>query len=109
MVPRPPALLAVWGCLGLMTWPLLQATERWYLISRHGDCVDVGTLKRKVPELGGINDPHSFTVLMRQKGYQVTSIPTAVPVGQAHQVNVPEKDLFLMFVTVEVCRGAGAR
>ena len=71
--------------------------------------MEVDTLKRKVPDLGGINDPHSFAGLMRQKGFKVTSIPTSVPAGQAHQVSVPEKDLSLMFVTSEVCRGSGVR
>ena len=109
MVLRPPAILTVLACLGLTTWPSLQPTERWYLMSRHGDCVEVDTLKRKVPDLGGINDPHSFAGLMRQKGFKVTSIPTSVPAGQAHQVSVPEKDLSLMFVTSGVCRGSGVR
>ena len=106
---RPSASLTVLACLGLMTWPTVHATERWYLMSRHGDCVEVGTLKRRVPELGAINDPQSFTVFMRQKGYKVTSSPTAVPDGKAYEVSVPERELFLLFVTSEVCRGSGVR
>ena len=108
-MPRPPATLTVLAYLGLMTWPPVQATERWCLMSRHGECVAVGTLKRKVPDLGEINDPHAFTVLMRQKGYTVTSTRASVPVGEAHEVRVPERDLYLLFVTPEMCRGSGAR
>ena len=93
--------------LGLLTPPTAQAAERYFLMSRHGDCAEVGTLKRKIPDLGEINDPHAFAVFMRQKGYNVTSTP--VPKTKAHEVKVPEKDLFLLFVTSEMCRGAGAR
>ena len=65
--------------------------------------MEVGTLKRKVPDLGGINDPRAFAAFMRQKGYQVTSKETSVPVGRAHEVQVPDRDLFLIVVTSEVC------
>lgn len=97
--------LTILACLGLMTPPSVQAAERWFLISRHGDCAEVGTLKRKVPDLGEINDPHAFATFMRQKGYEVTSTPASVPKGKVHEVKVPGKDLYLMFVTAEMCSG----
>lgn len=101
--------LTTLACLGLLAPPMVQATERYFLMSRHGDCAEVGTLKRKIPDLGDINDPHAFAMFMRQKGYEVTSIATPVPKGKAHEVKVPGKDLFLLFVTLEMCRGSGAR
>ncbi len=78
-------------------------------MSRHGDCAAVATLKRKVPDLGEINDPQAFAVFMRHKGYTVTSTRVPVPKGSAQEVKVPEKDLFLMFVTSEMCGGSGVR
>lgn len=91
--------------LSLVAPPSAQAAERWFLMSRHGECAEVGTLKRKVPDLGEINDPHAFANFMRQKGYEVTSTPAPVPKGKVHDVKVPERDLYLMFVTSEVCSG----
>ena len=78
-------------------------------MSRHGDCAEVGTLKRKVPDLGEINDPHAFAKFMRQKEYDVTSTPAAVPKGMGQEVKVSGMDLYLIFVTSEKCRGSGAR
>ena len=81
----------------------MEAAPRWLLMSRHGECVEVGTLKRKVPDLGGIDDPQAFAAFMRQKGHQVTSQEASVPAGRAYEVRVPDRDLFLMFVTSEMC------
>ena len=44
------------------------ASSDWLLMSRHGECVEVGSLKRKVPDLGDVRDPSAFIQLMRDKG-----------------------------------------
>lgn len=106
---RTSAALAGLACLSLMTPTTTQAAERWFLMSRHGDCAEVGVLKRKVPDLGGVSDPDAFASFMRQKGYEVTSSQISVPKGKAQEVNVPQKELFLIFVTAEMCRGHEAR
>lgn len=106
---RISAVLAGLACLGVMTLPAAGAQERWFLMSRHGDCAEVGVLKRKVPDLGEISDPDAFAGFMRQKGYQVTARRMSVPKGTAREVNVPQKGLFLIFVTAEMCRGPEAR
>jgi len=69
----------------------------------------VRVLRRKVPDLGEISDPDTFASFMRQKGYEVTSSRLSVPKGKAQEVKVPQKGLFLTFVTAELCRGAEAR
>jgi len=103
------AVLASLACLWLTTPPTAGAAEQWFLMSRHGDCAEVGVLKRKVPDLGEISDPEAFASFMRQKGYEVTSSRLSVPKGKAQEVKVPQKDLFLIFVTAELCRGAEVR
>jgi len=95
--------------LYLMTALFAQAEERWFLMSRQGDCAEVGVLKRKIPDLGELGDPHAFVRFMRRKGYEVTSTRVPVPQGRAQEVNVPQRDLFLIFVTAEMCRGAEMR
>ena len=106
---RISATLAGLACLALMTLPTAEAAERWFLMSRHGDCAQVGVLKRKVPDLGEIGDPEAFASFMRQKGYEVNSSTMPVPKGKARQVNVPKMQLFLIFVTAEMCRGSRPR
>ena len=60
---RISATLAGLACLALMTLPTAEAAERWFLMSRHGDCAQVGVLKRKVPDLGEIGDQLVFDLL----------------------------------------------
>jgi len=104
-----PRALAALACLGLMTPPAAQAGERWFLMARHGECTEVGVLKRKVPDLGEISDPDAFVGLMRRKGYEVTSTRVAVPKGMAREIKVPQKGLSLVFVTSELCGGRETR
>jgi hypothetical protein len=108
-VPGISATLAGFACVSLTMLPAAEAAERWFLMSRHGDCAEVGVLKRKVPDLGEISDPDAFARFMRQKGYEVTSSRLSVPRGKAQKVDVPHEHLFLVFVTAEMCRGAEPR
>ena len=78
-------------------------------MSRHGDCVEVGSLKRRIPDLGDVSDPYSFIRLMRQRGHQVSSNEISEAKGKAVEVKVPEKGLALIFVAPELCDKTGAR
>jgi hypothetical protein len=80
------------------------SAERWMLMARHGECAEVGTLKRRVPDLGAIADPESFATFMRQKGLEVTATQRALPNGKFWEVSVPARDLGLVFVTVGLCQ-----
>lgn len=108
-MPKASATLASVACLCLMTPPTAQAAEQWFLMSRHGECAKIGVLKRKVPDLGEVGDPDAFVSFMRQKGYEVTSTRVSVPKGAAREVRVPQKELFLLFVTPELCSGHETR
>lgn len=66
-------------------------------------------LERKVPDLGEINDPYSFARFMRQKGHAVTSTEMIETKGKAVEVQVPEQELFLIFVTPELCQKSGEK
>ena len=83
--------------------------QQWFLMARHGECMEIDRLKRKVPDLADINDPYSFVKLMQQKGYTVSSTEMVETKGKAIEVKVPEKELFLVFVTPELCQNSGAK
>ena len=83
------------------------AASEWLLMARHGECEQINSLERKVPDLGDIRDPPAFIRLMRDKGYQVMVNEVSTPKGKAVEVKVPERELFLMFVTPEVCQQLG--
>ena len=91
------------GAVFLLESHSLAASE-WFLMARHGECMEVQSLKRKVPDLGEIRDPSTFAKLMREKGYRVTVNEVSTPTGKAMEVSVPERELSLMFVTPEVCQ-----
>jgi len=80
---------------------------QWFLMSRHGECAEIQSLKRKVPDLGDVRDPSAFIKLMRDKGYQVMPNEVSTPNGKVVEVKVPEQELSLMFVTSEVCQPSG--
>ena len=86
--------------------PVLAASE-WLLMSRHGECVEVHSLKRKVPDLGDVRDPIAFAKLMRENGHQVIVNEVSILNGKAIEVKVPERELSLIFVAPEVCQQAG--
>jgi hypothetical protein len=73
------------------------------LMARHGECAEVASLKRRIPDLGDVADSVAFADKMRRSGHQVTSSDVAVPGGKAVEVKVPEKGLALLFVTAELC------
>lgn len=78
-------------------------------MSRHGGCADIVSLKRKVPDLGEVRDPAVFIQLMRVKGYQVTVNKVTMSTGKVVEIKAPERELFLMFVTQEVCQQSGRK
>ena len=90
------------GCNG----PAAVSEPQWFLMARHGECMEVEGLKRKVPDLSDIKDPYSFMKFMRQKGHTVTAGEMTAVQGRAVEVKVPEKNLFLIFVTTELCQNS---
>lgn len=84
-----------------------SVASEWFLMARHGECAEVQSLKRKIPELGEIRDPTAFVKLMREKGHQVIVGEVSMPNGKVIEVKVPERELSLIFVTPEVCQQAG--
>ena len=80
------------------------AAERWMLMARHGECAEIASLKRRIPDLGEVADPAAFAERMRRDGLQVISEPLAETGGKAVQVKVPEKNLSLVFVAAELCK-----
>lgn len=44
------------------------ASSEWLLMARHGECAQINSLERKVPDPGDVRDPFAFIQLMRNKG-----------------------------------------
>ena len=94
---------ALW--LALLAVVPVQASERWMLMARHGECAPVRSLERKFPDLGGVADPESFVRFVRAKGLAATITPVqALAPGSAFEVRVPSHELALVFATQVHCR-----
>ena len=84
-------------------------SEKWLLTSRHGECIEIRSLQRKIPDIGNIEDPQSFIVFMKGKGLKVIAKDLYASErkelhGNAFQVSIPEKGLSLMFVKESMCK-----
>ncbi|MBH0191102.1 MAG: hypothetical protein HP492_04910 [Nitrospira sp.] len=102
-------ILAAVMCCGFAGENDAFAIPEWFLFSRHGECAEIASLKRKVPDLGEVRDPDAFITLMRDKGHRVTVIETSVPNGRLVEVTVPDQGLAVAFVTAALCRSVETR
>lgn len=73
-------------------------------MSRHGECVEINTLKRKIPGINNVNDPKEFSIFMESKGYKVITNQQKELKGKAIFINVPEKELYLIFAIGSICK-----
>jgi hypothetical protein len=74
-------------------------------MSRHGQCAEIKVLERKVPDLGDVTSPDTFVNLIEDRGYDVAVNEIPELKGNAVQVNVPVKDLSVIFVKKLICKG----
>ena len=78
--------------------------ENWFLMSRHGECAKIESLQKKIPELGKLNNPDDFLKLMKKQGLEVEVINLQETGGQAVEISVPARGLYLIFVKEVLCR-----
>ena len=74
-------------------------------MSRHGGCAKIESLQRKIPDLGKIKNPDDFLKLMKKQGHAVTVNKMQETGGQAVEISVPDKGLYLIFVKEILCGG----
>ena len=90
----------------LVSAPAL-AQERWYLMARHGECFELETMQRRIPELEEAKDPYAFVERMKQKGHSATA--TEMVPGKAVEVRVPSRELGMVFARRELCKEIASR
>ena len=102
----PQLCLVIIGTFGFVG-SRAEDIDRWYLMSRHGDCAEISTLARKLPDLPSLNSPASFSRYVQEQGHNVSEQPLNIPNGEAVQIDVPALSLNLIFVE-ELCEGYAA-
>ena len=78
-------------------------------MSRHGECAEITTLQRKIPDLSNITDPQTFIAFMEKKGHNVIvkdlySNERKEIQGMAFDVKIPSEGLSLLFVKGIICK-----
>lgn len=80
------------------------APSEWLLMSRHGECVEIGpTLSRKFENLPAIASPNWFIDVMRERGLTARE-SSAKEFGQGIvMIELPEAAITLIFARRERC------
>lgn len=104
-MPNRVASVLIAACAAATWTTAASAAESWFLMARHGECADVASLARKVPDIGDIRDPLRFIEFMRGKGYEVSFRRTQMPEAEVYEVNVPAQGLALLFIPDSLCVG----
>jgi len=78
-------------------------------MSRHGECAEITTLQRKIPDLSNITDPQTFIAFMEKKGHNVIvkdlySNERKEIQGMVFDVRIPSEGLSLLFVKGIICK-----
>ena len=78
----------------------LAGPGEWFLMARHGECVELNALERKIENMDAVTDPNSFVELMHERGHEVSVEDLN---EYAVQISVPGKGLALVMVRREMC------
>jgi hypothetical protein len=90
--------------LSILMVPISSHANEWFLMSRHGSCFNIDSLERKVGDMTGVETPDDFIELMHLKGCDVKVSGLSNLEGNAVNIQVPAKELYIMFVTKELCK-----
>ncbi|MCP5200949.1 MAG: hypothetical protein H6977_13120 [Gammaproteobacteria bacterium] len=75
----------------------------WVLMSRHGECEPMASLRREVPALPEITEPAALVGFLESQGHFVASRSLPGSAGRAYQVDVADLSLNLVLVRESLC------
>lgn len=101
---KPMTHIVTIALLSILIVPISSQANEWFLMSRHGSCVNIDSLERKVGDMTGVVTPDDFIELLRRQGYDVEASEPPNLQGYAVNVQVPAKELYIMFATKELCK-----
>jgi hypothetical protein len=99
----------IFAMLALCPLCVFADSEKWFLMSREGECAAIGTLEKKVPGAANVNSPTEFVELMNKKGFKTAPVNMPGFDGDIVQVDVAKKGLYLIFVKETQCKEAGKK
>lgn len=79
------------------------AQPAWQLMSRHGECIGIDSLKQTFPNLPDVSGPASLLEFLRSEGYFVQAREFSGSAGRAHEIKVSDLSLNLVIVRETLC------
>ena len=73
------------------------------LMSRHGECVEINSLKRKLPNLPNISEVSSLIEFAKAQGHFVNSKEMQGSAGRAYEIDISDLSLNLVVVRESLC------
>jgi hypothetical protein len=80
-----------------------DAQGRWMLMSRHGECVEINSLKGKLPNLPNISEVSSLIEFANSRGHFVNSKELRGSAGRAYEIEISDLSLNLVLVRESLC------
>lgn len=96
-------ILAVFMLLGCMDRQAHAATKEWKLMGRHGECVPIASLKRKLPDLPDIRSPDDLAAHLDLNRHKYTRNPLKSGPAVAVAFQVPDVGLAIILVESRHC------
>lgn len=97
------ALALVAGLSVLESAAATEAQARWMLMSRQGECVELNSLKSKIPELPPVSEPLELSRFLDAQGHFVAANELRGSAGRAHEIKVSDLSLHLILVRESLC------
>jgi hypothetical protein len=90
---------------GLLSAPVLAQSGQWLLMSRHGECTDVGrALRHKFHDIPSINGPDEFAAEMKRRGFAAKVTNAYDGNSKVVLIEVPDQEISMIFVRKELCQ-----
>ena len=97
-------IVAVAVALALAGSPSRLRAEEWRLMGREGGCVTLAEATARLPLLRGIATPDQLVAELRRQGEEVSRQDISQGDVTAVMIEVPGRDLSLIFVPPSLCR-----
>lgn len=97
------------GAAWLVAEATIASQHQWLLLGRHGECVPISALSRKVAAAAELRTPGEFVRHLRANGHVVQESSVPGTGGRAVEVKVPALELAVVFAVPELCRAGAAR
>lgn len=90
---------------GLVSVMAFAQSGQWVLMSRHGECADIGrALRHKFHDLPSIAGPDEFAAEMKRRGSAAKVTNAYGGNRNAVLIEAPDREMSVLFIRRELCQ-----